>query len=282
MMEPFNNILHRAPPADLEKNIQGLKQSMSTNLDATEALLKRHQIPFRVLELAEEGEKPFLLCQSNKVGEKYRSPWTNNLHPGGEPDPTDSDEIRRFETKMNHVWDAYKNLYYGHDSIGSVYLFPTDKGSFQGFFGIQKKCSSGSWNSMHLVHVDTPEENMCNYRVESTIMMAIEPETNAKATTKFDISALLSKEVTKNAKVQPSMVGSSHIENIGQLIEAIEIDLRSAIERVHVPKTQEIMEGIQKEEEKSFRPPVNPLMGMILQSDLLKKKLAKENSPSRL
>jgi hypothetical protein len=75
------------------------------------------------------------------------------------------------------------------------------------------------------------------------------------------------------------MLLASHIENLGTLIEANEIDLRSSMERVHVPKTQEIMNDIQKSEPK--RPvAVNPLMGMIMNSDMLKKKLANEAAGS--
>ena len=105
--------------------------------------------------------------------------------------------------------------------------------------------------------------------------MVLDPTEGNSSATKVDLSANVSKETSKTCKVSSSSISSSHIENIGTLIEANEIDLRSTVERVHIPKTHEIMNDIQKSEPK--RPvAVNPLMGMIMNSDMLKKKLANE------
>jgi capping protein (actin filament) muscle Z-line, beta len=262
--------------------VNALKEMMTGNPDAAESLSKKYQLPFQVLDAPvtatddNNGERPFLLCRYNRVGDKHRSPWTNKLYPGGdEVDTKEPDDLRLFEDKVNQVWNSYMNLYYGHAAVGSVYLSEWDKGAFQGVFGIQKKCSSGSWNSIHFVHVNNPEEKTCKYRVESLVLVVLEPDIDGKGeTSKLDISASLSKETSKDCKIQQTMLAASHIENIGMLIEANEIDLRSSLERVHVPKTQEIVDSIQKDEPK-MHTRVNPLMGMIMDSDLLKKKLAK-------
>ena len=286
-MDAAQAILRKTPPADLEKNLRGIGVLLKENVAASEALQNKHQLPFHVFEDVEGKDKPFLMCRYNRVGDKHRSPWTNQLYPRTDDDAaadrdlqSDDDNLRLLEAKINGVWESYKNLYYGHDSVGSVYLRDRGpdmpKGAFLGVFGIQKVCSAGSWNSLHIMHVDEPEEKTCNYRVESSVVLVLNPNgDDSTGLSKVDLSAALSKESSKTCKISQATLTSSHIENIGTLIEANEIDLRSSMERVHVPKTQEIMNDIQKSEPK--KPvQVNPLMGMIMGSDLLKKKLASE------
>jgi len=271
-----------APLAADIQNVKGLSELLNDNPDAKDALQKKFQLPLRVMEPEEDekGEKPFLLCRYNRVGDKHRSPWTNNLYPksddnggksasaGGEED----DELRLLEAQVNEVWDAYKNLYYGHEAVGSVYLKETDKGAFEGVFCIQKKCSAGSWDSIHFVHVDEPQEKTCNYRVESSALVVVNGSADDdNKQTSVDTSASLSKETNKTCKISPTMMTASHIENVGELIEANEIDLRSSLERVHIPKTQEIVDDIKKSSPK-MPTGANPLMGMIMGSDVLKKK----------
>jgi hypothetical protein len=75
------------------------------------------------------------------------------------------------------------------------------------------------------------------------------------------------------------MLAMCHIENIGDIIESNEIDLRSMIEQVHVPKTQSILIDIQKQAPKKPQGP-NPIMGLMMESDVLKKRLAKAEPES--
>lgn len=239
--------------------------------------MKKYQVPFQVLELDEEGEKPFLLCRYNKVGDRHRSPWTNKLYPkveGEEPAALSEEQeaFRMFESKVNDVWAAYTNMYYGHEAVSSVYLVDKGMGAIQGIFGVHKKAPDGTWNSVSMVHVDEPQDKMCNYKVDTTTFLLMAPP--AGDANKVDISAVVSKETSRACKISQAILAASHIENLGMLIEANEIDLRSSLERVQLPKMQEIMDNVLKQEPK-MPTRVNPLMGMVMGSDLLKRKLAK-------
>lgn len=237
------------------------------------------------------------MCRYNQKDGRHRSPWTNAMHPKGPNDetPQENDDFRLFELSINEVWDAYKNLYYGHEAVGSVFLRDTSDqkgfGPFAGLFGICKqKTGYGTWHSVSIVHVDKAgkdDVDMRSYKVETSVWLVLDPATKedgddikGKEGTDFnvDLSATLSKEVTKELKILPNMLLASHIENIGELIETNEMDLRSQLERVSIPKTVEMIDTLMKEKEKSFRPPVNPIMGMIMDSDILKKKLEKQGS----
>lgn len=182
--------------------------------------------------------------------------------------------MRYFEGTVNSVWESYKNSYYGHESVGSVYLKEDPAGtSFTGMFLVHKLCSSGSWDALHVVRVAEPTDEMCYYQVESKVLVTVATTSTEGDTSPMEISALLSKETAKECKFHHAQVFACHIENMGTLIEANEIDLRSQTERVQVPKMQEILDDLQKQEQK-MPAQVNPLMGMIMGSDLLKKKLA--------
>ena len=141
----------------MKKLAKGL--SKSSKPDEKEALLKLYQLPFRVLEFDddEEEEKNFIACHSNRVGageHVFRSPWTNKVYNAGVVsnkmkssqstiNSSMDEDLYLLQSKFNGVWEAYKNLYYGHDATGSVYLTETESKDFQGFFGISKRCEEG-------------------------------------------------------------------------------------------------------------------------------------------
>lgn len=275
-----------------------------------DALLRKNLIPFTVYQptSAADGERPFLQCGYNRTHEtgKYRSPWTGKIRPSDDDattdltagnDSTDPDNLRLLELTLNEVWDAYKNLYYGHDAVGSVYL-RHEKGAlsvensttpFQGMFGICKhREGSGNWHSVSLIRVDEPsDEGTCHYRVETHVLVVIEPKPGGNDVSEggvdphlnIDLSASVSKEVSKELKIDPNIITMSHIENIGELIESNEMDLRSQLEQVLFPKALLLLDTLMKEEKQTFRPVgVNPLMGMIMDSAVLKKKMEKKHA----
>ena len=244
-------------------------------------MLKRYPMPFSTYEPTEEeseqGEKPFVLCRQNRVGDKHRSPWTGVLYPkpkdvsvSDAPKYEGDELLLEIEGKFNVVWEAYTNLYYGHDAVSSVVLTETDRGDLNGFYAIQKKCEEGSWNSMHFMTMEPPTSKDCSYRIVSHVLMVLNPEINGKDATTADLSSYMVKDTTKTLKIQPAFIMASHIENIGTILEQNEIDIRSNLERVSIPNTVEVMDAVQKLPE---APKVaNPLMGMIMSSDVLKKK----------
>jgi capping protein beta len=256
------------------------------NADAVDAMRKQYQLPFEVMDLAEKGERPFLCCQENRVADdKHRSPWTNKCWPYGQE--AKESPLRGLERMMNEVWDSYKNLYYGSESIGSVYLVDSTpaadnkdgNGGFSGVFCIHKDSDAGVWSGIHHVQVTEhvgPDNATCSYRVESAVVMILKP--NEGEDTQMNVSASMTKEpVVREMKVQKAYLQSNHVENLGTIIEEIEMELRSYFETVCLPKTQAIIVDIQKEPLKN-KPPggVNPLMGMMMNSDMLKKRLAKQ------
>jgi hypothetical protein len=212
-------------------------------------------------EVGEVEEKPFLQSHYNEHEKAYRSPWTNRYYKinvvGDEEEidvyeketPEDEKKVRDVEYAANEVWDAYTNLYYGREAVGSTFLRPRgDKGSFEGMFGIHKHTEQdGSWDSVHLVQVDQPNEKdkTCDYRVESAVMCSVAPYK------KTSVSCSFTKETAKTCKVRFSGLTGSHLENLGLIMEQVEIDFRSKMERVDMPKTLEVIESIYRKQQGS-------------------------------
>lgn len=260
--------------------MEGL-QTLVGNHDAEtiEALRQRLQLPFTVEDEGEEGEKPFLRCPYNKMREGvYRSPWTNRGWPGKiEVQLSEKDEeIRRLEECANEVWEAYTHLYYGLQAVGSVYLQKVDKGVFHGLFGIRKDCNVGSWNSAHLVHVEQPNQDNseCTYHVQSTVVIALDTGASEVEANKVKISASVARNTTQTLKVSKIFMDSNHLENIGTIIEDVEIDIRSSFERVHIPRTQEMVDTIQKDAVKRGTQSM-AMHNIMMESDAFKKRKEK-------
>jgi capping protein (actin filament) muscle Z-line, beta len=252
-MDAALNILRKTPPSELESTLKGLEALVGDHdAETIEALRQRLQLPFSVDDKGEKGEKPFLCCPYNRVkAGVYRSPWTNVCWPGNiKLELSEKEEaIRNMEECANEVWEAYTHLYYGLTAVGSVYLQKADKGVYQGMFGVYKSCETGSWSSAHLVVVDQPNQNCteCTYHIQSTVVIALNTGASEVESNKVKISASVSRNTTQTLKVSKVFIDSNHLENIGTIIEDVEIDIRSSFERVHIPRTQEMIDAIQKD-----------------------------------
>ena len=284
-MDAALNILRKTPPSELEKTLAGLQTLVGTHdAETIEAIKQRLQLPFGIDDKSQEEddkgkEKSFLLCPYNKVREGvYRSPWTNLCWPGKVELELSAkeEEIRHLEACANEVWEAYTHLYYGLQAVGSVYLQKVDKGVYQGMFGIRKDCPTGSWNSAHMVVVDQPnsDQTECTYHIQSTVVIALNTGASDVESNKVNISASVARNTTQTLKVSKTFMDSNHLENIGTIIEDVEIDIRSSFERVHIPRTQEMVDSIQKDFEKRGTQSL-AMHNLMMESDAFKKRKEK-------
>mmetsp|Transcript_8227 Transcript_8227/g.22330 ORF Transcript_8227/g.22330 Transcript_8227/m.22330 type:complete len:386 (-) Transcript_8227:442-1599(-) len=261
-------VLKKTSPSDAEKVLAGIQVLLSQGNKETINGLSRQtngMIPFRSFDNVpdgdEEEEKPFLLCSFNQTeNNSYRSPWTNRYYTDLKAAkfqtrdiPPEEQGIRTLERNANEVWESYVRLYYGHDAISSVFLKSKgtssssgDIGSFEGIFGVQKVTDSGGWNSVHLVTVDEPSkaDKTCGYSIESAVTTTF--NIDAQPT---DLGCSMQKETSKTCKVRFASLSGSHLENLGRIIEDVEIEFRSRMERVDVPKTTEVIECMYKKDQ---------------------------------
>jgi hypothetical protein len=241
--------------------VQAIETLLAKDKAALNTFRAKNCLPFKVFDDVPEPdgtddeEKPFLRSTYNAADKAYRSPWTNRLYLIKDDQeevesyekevPEDEVETRAIEKAANEVWDGYTQLYYGREAVGSVFLKPrgNKKGSFEGIFGIQKRTeSNGAWDSVHFVQVEEPKDKECEYRVDSAVVVSLNPY---EETT---IGCSLTKETVKTCKIRPSSVVGSHLENLGTIMETVETEFRSKMERVDVPKSMDVMQSIYRKQ----------------------------------
>jgi capping protein beta len=129
------NIMRRMPPSKIEHNLAGLLNLVDDEEEVVEELLQRVDQPLQV-ETDKSTNQKFLLCDYNRDGDSYRSPWSNKYFPAFEEGFLPSESLRALEVEANAIFDAYRELYF-EGGISSVYLWDQDEG-FAGCFLIKK------------------------------------------------------------------------------------------------------------------------------------------------
>lgn len=150
---PNSDLLRRLNPKHTAEHLNNL---ITLAPDLTEDLLSSVDQPLTVKRCKQTG-RDYLLCDYNRDGDSYRSPWSNQFDPpleggnqggsGGDGDgegeggATGSimpgERVRKMEIKANEAFDVYRELYY-EGGVSSVYFWNLD----DGFAGVVllKKC----------------------------------------------------------------------------------------------------------------------------------------------
>jgi capping protein beta len=96
--------------------------------------------------------------------------------------------------------------------------------------------SAGVWDSIHVFEVDSNGRKSATYRFTSTVILDMNSK-NGKLGS-LDLSGSLTRQTER---VLPLEDSSSHIANIGTLVEEIESKLRNILNEVYFGKTRDIV-----------------------------------------
>lgn len=150
-MPPSSDLLRRLNPKYTQQNLDYIIRLAP---DLTEDLLSSVDQPLVVKRCKQSG-RDYLLCDYNRDGDSYRSPWSNQFDPpldeagpggvgaggndGAGEGAVPGERVRKMEVKANEAFDIYRELYY-EGGVSSVYLWNLD----DGFAGVVllKKCES--------------------------------------------------------------------------------------------------------------------------------------------
>merc|ERR1711909_44484 len=144
--------MRRLPPQEIEKNLGDLIDLVP---DLTEDLLSSVDQPLKIARDKQVG-KDYLLCDYNRDGDSYRSPWSNSYDPPLEDGAMPSERLRKLEVEANAAFDQYREMYF-EGGVSSVYLWDLEHG-FAGAIAIKKagdgsKNIKGCWDSLHVIEV---------------------------------------------------------------------------------------------------------------------------------
>lgn len=233
-LEHALDLMRRLPPQNTEEDLDGL---IRLQPDLCEDLLASVDQPLKIAKDAESG-RDYLLCDYNRDGDSYRSPFTNKYDPPLEDGVVPSPAIRKLEIQANNAFDTYRAMYYD-GGVSSTYLWDLDDG-FAGCILIKKpgdgsKKMKGCWDSIHVVQV-TERGGRATYELTSTVMLWM--QTNKENSGSMNIGGSMNRQVKDEKVVNKE---NPHIANIGRMIEDIENKMRSGLSEIYFGKTKDII-----------------------------------------
>lgn len=134
-----SDLLRRLNPRDTKKNLQSITAIVP---DLTEDLLSSVDQPLEIRQCPQTN-RDYLLCDYNRDGDSYRSPWSNEFDPPLDDGTVPSERVRKLEVAANDAFDVYRDLYY-EGGVGSVYFWDLDDG-FAGVILLKKGMDSLLW-----------------------------------------------------------------------------------------------------------------------------------------
>uniref|UniRef100_A0A146KRJ6 F-actin-capping protein subunit beta n=1 Tax=Lygus hesperus TaxID=30085 RepID=A0A146KRJ6_LYGHE len=234
------DLMRRLPPQEIEKNLSDLIDLVPS---LCEDLLSSVDQPLKIARDHEVG-KDYLLCDYNRDGDSYRSPWSNTYSPTLEDGSMPSERLRKLEIDANNAFDQYREMYF-EGGVSSVYLWDLEINGFAGAILIKKagdgsKKIKGCWDSIHVVEVQEKSSGRnAHYKLTSTVMLWL--QTNKTGSGTMNLGGSLTRQVEQDANVSEA---SPHIANIGRMVEDMENKIRNTLNEIYFGKTKDIVNGL--------------------------------------
>ncbi|EJF64567.1 f-actin capping protein beta subunit [Dichomitus squalens LYAD-421 SS1] len=266
LVDSMLDLMRRLPPTHVEENVASL---VAMCPDYAEDLLGSVDQPLKVLTDRATG-KEYLACDYNRDGDSYRSPWSNEYDPPLEDGTVPTPKLRKLEITANEAFDTYREMYY-EGGVSSVFLWDLDDGGFAGVVLLKKTLTpqapgepSGSWDSIHVFEA-AERGRQAHYKLTSTIMLQMIDRSASTRTSKEDSTVTKGGRIASSEKPEqdgakrdgeltlsgsmtrqteqdfPLQDQSSHITNIGRMIEEMEIKMRNLLQEVYFGKTRDVV-----------------------------------------
>ncbi|RKP25593.1 F-actin-capping protein subunit beta [Syncephalis pseudoplumigaleata] len=231
------DLMRRLPPQNTEDNLASLVD-LAPHL--AEELLSTVDQPLRVQRCPKTG-RDYLVCDYNRDGDAYRSPWSNEYDPPLVDGSVPSSALRKLEVAANEAFDTYREMYY-EGGISSVYFWDMDAG-FAGVVLIKKvndadAAITGTWDSIHVFET-SERSRSAHYKLTSTIMLYTKTENSALG--QMNLSGSLTRQAELTCVLDDY---SAHIGNIGSMIEDMESKMRNALQQVYFGKTRDVINDL--------------------------------------
>ncbi|KAI2615615.1 F-actin capping protein, beta subunit [Hypoxylon sp. NC1633] len=239
--DPFDSaldLLRRLNPKHTSAHLSSILQLAP---DLTEDLLSSVDQPLSVRRCKQTG-RDFLLCDYNRDGDSYRSPWSNEFDPPLEPGTAatslPSEKVRRMEIRANEAFDVYRDLYY-EGGVSSVYFWNLDDG-FAGVVLLKKEAKPGSasegiWDSVHVFEA-IDRARFTQYNLTSTVILSL--STNSNSLGDMDLSGNMTRQIEIEL---PAESDEQQIANIGKLVEDMELKMRNLLQEVYFGKAKDVV-----------------------------------------
>ncbi|KAF3484111.1 ATP-dependent DNA helicase [Arthroderma uncinatum] len=255
------DLLRRLSPRNTKENLQNITTLVP---ELTEDLLASVDQPLEVRRCP-RSKRDYLLCDYNRDGDSYRSPWSNEFDPPIEDGTVPSERVRKLEVEANRAFDTYRDLYYD-GGVGSVYFWDLEDG-FAGVVLLKKGITpgsknSGAWDSIHVFEA-TDRGRTCHYRLTSTVILHL--STSSDSLGEMDLSGNMTRQIESDMAVNGDV---SHVWNVGRLVEDMEFKMRNLLQEVYFGKAKDVVSELRSlqplsetnEEKSAHRNVINAMM----------------------
>jgi len=228
------DLLRRLSPTQVSENVARITTLVP---DLTEDLLSSVDQPLQVRRCKKSG-RDYLLCDYNRDGDSYRSPWSNEFDPPLDDGTVLSERVRKLEVEANAAFDVYRELYY-EGGVSSVYFWDLDDG-FAGVVLLKKSVSpgsksSGAWDSIHVFEATDRARNS-HYKLTSTVILHLARE--GETLGEINLSGNMTRQIEADLPVENDQ---SHVVNIGRLVEDMELKMRNLLQEVYFGKAKDVV-----------------------------------------
>ncbi|KAI5291513.1 F-actin-capping protein subunit beta [Ascosphaera aggregata] len=228
------DLLRRLSPRDTHDNLNHITTLVP---DLTEDLLASVDQPLEIRR-CKRSNREYLLCDYNRDGDSYRSPWSNEFDPPLDDGTVPSERVRKLEVAANEAFDVYRELYY-EGGVSSVYFWDLEDG-FAGVVLLKKGITPGSknsgmWDSIHVFEA-TDRARTCHYKLTSTVILHL--STGNQGLGDMDLSGNMTRQLEETMPVDGDM---SHVANVGRLVEDMEFKMRNLLQEVYFGKAKDIV-----------------------------------------
>ena len=100
------DLLRRLNPSQTAQNVHAITTLVP---DLTEDLLSSVDQPLEIRR-CKRTNRDYLLCDYNRDGDSWRSPWSNEFEPAIEGGIAPTGKVRAMEVKAGEAFDVYREL----------------------------------------------------------------------------------------------------------------------------------------------------------------------------
>ncbi|CAD0082577.1 unnamed protein product, partial [Aureobasidium vineae] len=219
------DLLRRLNPKNTAANLSAI---CSLVPEHEEELLASVDQPLEVRRCKKTG-RDYLLCDYNRDGDSYRSPWSNEFDPPVDDAEMSSERVRRLEVRANEAFDVYRELRH-------FLRLPVEPRRWLCRCGTaQETAASGAWDSIHVLEV-AERGRTAKYKLTSTVILNL--GTKGDALGSLDLAGNMTRQVEADMPVDAD---ETHVANIGKLVEDMELKMRNLLQEVYFGKAKDVV-----------------------------------------
>lgn len=146
------------------------------------------------------------------------------------------------EEALNNGVDVYRELYY-EGGVSSAYLWELEDG-FAGVVLFKKEVGEAGWDSIHVLEVaEKAGQRKAHYKLTSTVILDLGMKGKGGVDT-LELAGNLTRQQQTELPLQglsDAQIETSHVGNIGRLVEEMETKMRNLLQEVYFGKARDVV-----------------------------------------